>query len=176
MVIVGEDLRALILQRGLVDYQESFDETSLALTLCGEIVELRPPQGTIIDYGSTYPTEWTVKHELGPEGFVLQPRTAVLGASCERIKMPMGYVGFLQTKGSLARLFVTVHCCDAQIDPGFHGNATFELCNLGTAPVRLFARQQVAQLFVHQTSTARGEQYHGRYQHATGPTMSRSGF
>lgn len=79
-------------------------------------------------------------------------------------------MGFVQTKGSLARLFVTVQCCDAQIDPGFKGNITFEIVNLGPLRVKLRVDQEIAQLFIVKTTTKYVTLYQGRYQDADGPT------
>jgi dCTP deaminase len=79
-------------------------------------------------------------------------------------------MGFIQTKGSLARHFVQVHCSDGQIAPGYHGRITFEVCNLGPLAVRLKEKAQVAQLFLVKMSTREVQPYSGRYRGADRPT------
>ena len=88
------------------------------------------------------------------------------------VKMPEGYIGFLQTKGSLARLFITAHCCDGQIEPGFEGCVTFELCNMGNLNVKLLPYSPIAQLFVFKTSS-NNEKYNGKYNKSDKPTYSK---
>jgi deoxycytidine triphosphate deaminase len=88
--------------------------------------------------------------------------------------MPKGYMGLIQTKGSLARLFVMVQCSDAQVDPGYEGHLTFEICNLGDFVVNIKRGSKVAQLFLLKCSTRDIDGYNGRYQGATGPTVPRA--
>lgn len=172
MLIVGSNLEQLILQHRVVAPGNVYDVNSLNLTLDKQIVLLRPPSGkTELVYGQAIPDDWIHREEIGDDGLVLESGAAILGCSREQLRMPLGHFGLLQTKGSLARLFVQVSCADGQIEAGFTGRVTFEVCNLAPFAVRLFAKQKVAQVFIIRTSTKQTTKYCGRYQNANGPTI-----
>ncbi|WP_428981187.1 dCTP deaminase domain-containing protein [Marinomonas rhodophyticola] len=40
--------------------------------------------------------------------------------------MPNNKFGLVQTKGSIARGFISVHMSDGQVDPGYKGKVTLE--------------------------------------------------
>ena len=105
------------------------------------------------------------------DALVLSPRQAVLACSKEFVKMPKGYMGLLQTKGSLARLFISVHCSDGQVEPGFEGRVTFEICNMGNATVKILNGAPIAQMFIFKTSSNKVA-YNGKYCHSQKPTIS----
>ena len=171
MIIVGENLKALIEQHGIIDYPAAFDHASLTLRLNASVKLIVPPEtARPVEYGEEIPNAWIKDDTIRDPGITLKPGGCLLGCSQEKVKIPLGYIGFIQTKGSLARLFVQVHCCDGQIDPGYEGRVTFEICNLGPLSVRLKEKAQVAQLFLASTSTREIQGYSGRYQGADKPT------
>lgn len=172
MLIVGDNLKGLINQYSIIENPDTgFDETSISLRLDTRIIQIIPENNTIVTYGEKIPDNW-IKEKIIKlnEGFVLEPHEAFLGCSNEKVKIPIGYFGLLQTKGSLARLFISVHCCDAQIEPGFQGKITFEICNNSNLRIRLLPKQKVADLFIFKTST-RNKPYNGRYNLADKPTI-----
>lgn len=171
MFVVGDNLRALIDQYSIVDDPRSFDETSLCLSLSRELKTVEPSAGRSVVYGDDIPEAWIKTKTIQNAGVIVKPQNCLLGCSNETIQIPLGYIGFVQTKGSLARLFTTIHCCDSQIDPGFNGKVTFEICNLGSFPVKLKEGQPVAQLFIAKTTSKLVAPYSGRYQNADGPTF-----
>ena len=173
MLIVGDNLQSLADQCQIVDTDRAFDHTSLTLRFGRTVVRVEPPEGEVFTYGSCVPENWITREDVPDSGYIIQPKTCVLASSHETVKMPQGYLGMVQTKGSLARCFLTVHCCDGQVDSGFIGRLTFEICNLGPIPVKLIPRQKIAQLFIYQTSTKNMHAYAGRYQKADGPTVAR---
>lgn len=172
MLVVGDNLKELMAQHELSDHLDSYDINSVTLRLDGQIAIISAPDAAELEYGQDIPQEWVKRSAIPAAGYVLGPHKTVLACSRETIKMPPGYCGFVQTKGSLARLFVAALCCDSQVEPGFHGRVTLEICNLGGIPVRLKVRNEVAQLFIFRTSTKTSPLYNGRYQHAEGPTVS----
>ena len=172
MLIVGDNLQSLAKQCQVVDDDRAFDHTSLTLRFGRTVTRIEPPDGEVFTYGSTVPEEWIRREDVADSGYVMQPKTCILACSHEKVRMPLGYLGMIQTKGSLARCFLTVHCCDGQVEPGFTGRLTFEICNIGPIPVKLIPRQKIAQLFVFRTSTRNVRAYGGRYQNADGPTVS----
>jgi len=62
--------------------------------------------------------------------------------------MPLGYIGFVQTKGTLARLFVAAHCTDVQIEPGFSGKVTLELMNQSPFDIAIPVGANIAQIYI----------------------------
>ena len=173
MIIVGDNLQQLIVQHRIVETEKSFDNSSITLRLGRERKQIIPLENEMVISGTTIPDKWVKKDKIPDKGIVLKPKECILACSKEKISMPLGYLGFLQTKGSLARLFVTVHCCDGQIDPGYTGQITFEICNLSNFSIKLFYRQEIAQLFIFKVSTKNVKQYDGRYKGSTAPTISR---
>ena len=171
MIIVGENLRQLIIQHGIVDREESFDNSSITLRLGREVKQIIVPENEIVTYGTSIPDEWVQKRQITNTGLVVKPKECILACSKEEVSIPLGYLGLLQTKGSLARLFVAVHCCDGQIDPGYCSQVTFEICNFSDFSIKLFYRHEVAQLFIFKTSTKDVKRYDGRYKGSTAPTI-----
>jgi deoxycytidine triphosphate deaminase len=176
MLIIGENLKSLIEQHEIVESSTNcFDDNCLSLSLDPCFIEVNPPShDSIITYGSKIPQEWISEKFIDMnEGYILEPKSAVLACSNEYVKIPRGYFGLLQTKGSLARLFVTIHCCDGQIEPGFEGKITFEICNLSNTRVRLLPTQKVGSLFIFKASTRASKLYKGRYYGSNKPTIQK---
>jgi dCTP deaminase len=110
-----------------------------------------------------------------PDGSILfPPGAALLACSVEIISMPLDTMGFIQTKGSLARGFIMAHMCDGQIDPGYCGKVTLELVNLGNVTYRLTYGMAIAQLFIMRLASKLDHGYDGRYQDSAGPTSMKA--
>ena len=168
MLVVGDNLKELCIQYKLVS-MSAYDVTSVTLRLHPTYINYATQ--SVIDYVKPLKPEWYEEKEIPTEGIELKKNTGILCCSEETIKMPSGYFGLVQTKGSLARLFISTTCNDGQIDPGFNGRVTLEVVNLGHLKVRLPPRAEVAQLFVFRTSTNNVAAYEGRYQNAQKPTV-----
>src|SRR5438128_2123827 len=121
MLIVGENLRALVQQHRITSSERSFDNNSLTLTLDRTYITIEPDDEAVVCYGRAIPESWVHERMISDDGLVLQAKSSILGCSHEHIEMPAGYFGFLQTKGSLARLFVLVNVCDGQVEAGYRG-------------------------------------------------------
>lgn len=108
------------------------------------------------------------------DAFVLPPGGRVLACTAEMIDMPLDLMGFVQTKGSLARGFLMVHMCDGQIDPGFRGKITLELANLSGFHYKLVPGMPIAQLLFAELVSPVSQGYDGRYNQADVPVAMRS--
>lgn len=174
MIIVGNNLKNLIEQHQISDKNDIFDDTCISLRLGGKIINFAPTDDvqTLI-YGEKIPDECLVKEEIGMEGFILKPHSCILACSLENINIPIGYFGLLQTKGSLARLFISIHQSDGQIDPGFRGNITFEIYNSSPFNIKIFKGQRIGNLYLFKTSTKNHLGYNGKYQNSSGPTFQK---
>ncbi|WP_280536709.1 dCTP deaminase [Halopenitus sp. POP-27] len=128
------------------------------------------------DEVSEYVTETFV--EEGDE-FVLHPGDFVLGTTTERVAIPDDLVAHVEGRSSLGRLAIVVHATAGLADPGYEGQITLELSNLGTAPVALSPGMRVSQLtFTKLTTPADrpyGEERGSKYQNQDGPQASRIG-
>ena len=131
---------------------------------------------TEADEVGEYVTETTV-----PEGdeFILHPGDFVLGTTIERVEIPDDLVAHVEGRSSLGRLAIVVHATAGLCDPGYHGQITLELSNLGTAPVALSPGMRVSQLtFTELKSPADrpyGAERGSKYQDQDGPQASRIG-
>lgn len=171
MIVVGENLFQLMRQYNMVDHDDCYDETCIKLSLGKTCIQLCPNGSDILTYGETLPESCIKQYELGDDGLIIEPKTAVLASSAEVVHMPQGYMGLLQTKGSLARLCVSLHFSDGQIDPGFSGKITFEIFNASDFRIRIRKFQPVGNLYVLKTTTKRHKPYSGKYAKADGPTI-----
>ncbi len=131
---------------------------------------------TEADEVGEYVTETTVSE--GDE-FILHPGDFVLGTTTERVEIPDDLVAHVEGRSSLGRLAIVVHATAGLCDPGYHGQITLELSNLGTAPVALSPGMRVSQLtFTELKSSADrpyGTERGSKYQDQDGPQASRIG-
>jgi dCTP deaminase len=109
--------------------------------------------------------------------FILHPGEFALGTTEERVRMPADLVGMVDGRSSVGRLAVVVHATAGLIDPGFEGQITLELSNIGSIPVKLYPGMRVAQIVLHQMTSA-AEQPYGvargsNYINQSGPQPSR---
>ncbi|MFB6108033.1 MAG: dCTP deaminase [Haloplanus sp.] len=111
--------------------------------------------------------------------FILHPGDFVLGTTRERVEIPTDLVARVEGRSSLGRLAVVVHATAGFIDPGYRGQVTLELSNLGTAPVALTPGMRVSQLVFTELSSRADRPYGAergsKYQDQTGPQASRIG-
>ncbi|MFC7323895.1 dCTP deaminase [Halorubrum rutilum] len=131
---------------------------------------------TEADEVGEYVTETTV--DEGGE-FILHPGDFVLGTTTERVEIPDDLVAHVEGRSSLGRLAIVVHATAGLCDPGYKGQITLELSNLGTAPVALSPGMRVSQLtFTELKSPADrpyGAERGSKYQDQDGPQASRIG-
>ena len=121
-----------------------------------------------------YVTETTV----APEGeFILHPGDFVLGTTIERVEIPSDLIAHVEGRSSLGRLAVVIHATAGLADPGYQGQITLELSNLGAAPVALTPGMRISQLTLTElTSPAErpyGSDRGSKYQGQSGPQASR---
>jgi len=111
--------------------------------------------------------------------FILHPGDFVLGTTIERVEIPPDLIAHVEGRSSLGRLAIVVHATAGLCDPGYRGQITLELSNLGAAPVALNPGMRVSQLtFTELSSPAEVPYGAGRgskYQDQAGPQASRIG-
>lgn len=108
---------------------------------------------------------------------VLAPFQFCLGTTSERVRLPADLRGVLYGRSSLARLGLVVHTVAGNIDPGFDGQITLELLNVGSRTLKIPAGWRIAHLSFEQLDKAAAEPYgikkNSKYQGQQGATASR---
>jgi dCTP deaminase len=74
----------------------------------------------------------------------LRPGRFVLGATIEKVSIPDFMVGRVEGKSTRARQGIQIHAA-GYLDPGFEGNVTLEIVNLGERIVVLWPGILIAQ-------------------------------
>ena len=123
-----------------------------------------------------YVTETVV--EEGEE-FILHPGDFVLGTTVERLDVPDDLIARVEGRSSLGRLAVVIHATAGIVDPGYRGQVTLELSNLGTAPVALTPGMRISQVIFTELKSAAerpyGAERGSKYQDQSGPQASKIG-
>jgi dCTP deaminase len=116
--------------------------------------------------------------EIGPdESFTLHPGQLVLGMTIESLELSPDLLARLEGRSSLGRLGIIVHGTASVFDPGWIGNPTLELGNVGILPVSLYAGMRICS-FTFETLSSPAEVPYtkktgSKYAHQTGPYASR---
>ena len=76
----------------------------------------------------------------------LRPGDCVLATTLERIEIGRGLSGHVSGKSSIGRVFVVVHATAGFLDPGFQGQITLEIKNLGPEMVTLLDKTPICQV------------------------------
>jgi dCTP deaminase len=104
------------------------------------------------------------------EDLVLPQGICTLAHSLERVELPADLAATLRTRSSFGRRGVLVTA--GFVDPGFRGQLTLGLINMGPEPVAVRKYDRVVQMIIHQVAGA-GQAYEGRYQDSTGAVGAR---
>lgn len=166
MLVAGEELHRLT--QGLGGSKIAVGESSLTLHLDRQFLEYDVPPDKPVILPSSLPTRTVPLNDEGH--IVLEPGDSVLACTEESISLPLDVLGWLQTKGNIARAFLNIVVSDSQVDPGFSGKITLELVNQGSLTLALRPGIEIAQLYLFRLSQSLQVGYNGRFQGATAPT------
>jgi dCTP deaminase len=116
---------------------------------------------------------------LNPAGYdlrcsktvVLKPRQYELVATMETVELGLKVTAFLHIRSSLAREGVIGSF--AVVDPGFRGQLTLNLHNVGEKEVTLREGERIVQIVFHSLGGAARKGYSGSYQNSRGVVSSR---
>ncbi len=148
MIISDGTIRKAILGNKLV--VKPFDEallqpSSVDVRLDYRFRVFKHVNSSLIDVDNRIELTDLVEVEKGKH-FVLHPGDFVLGSTLEWVEIPTDWVARLEGKSSLGRIGIITHSTAGYIDPGFKGNITLELTNIGKVPVALHPGMKIAQL------------------------------
>ncbi|HEX2671487.1 MAG TPA: dCTP deaminase [Polyangiaceae bacterium] len=184
MILSDRDIRARLRDgslkiTGIVDEAQQLQPASVDLRLSAEFLTYKPAQVTCLDPRQPETLTAGTERVTVPEGsaFILHPGEFVLGSTMERVTIPPDLVARVDGRSSVGRLAIVVHATAGFIDPGFEGEITLELSNIGRIPVRLYPGMRIAQV-VFQLMTSPAERPYGRargshYHEQEGPQASR---
>jgi dCTP deaminase len=184
MILSDREIRARLAKGDLrvgplADPELQIQPASIDLRLGAEFLVYQPARVACLDPRDpatlVAATEKIVVAEEA--AFVLHPGQFALGTTVEEVALPSDLVAVVDGRSSIGRMAVVVHATAGFIDPGFQGQITLELSNIGPIPVRLYPGMRVAQLVLHEmTSPAErpyGPDRGSRYQGQKGPQLSR---
>lgn len=170
MMLIGDELKKFIVKNNVVPIKK-FDQTCIALSLGSKIIRLTPNEKhTFLEYGKEIPIDCIKVEDILSDGLTLMPHSAILAMSGEELYMPLGYFGLLQTKGSLARLMVSLHFFDGQVDPGFKGHITFEIYNASDFFIHIDCHKDIGNLYIFQ-AIGTSKPYNGKHANSNVPTI-----
>jgi dCTP deaminase len=87
------------------------------------------------------------------EPFIMQPGDFALANTIELLELAPDLLGRMEGRSSIARLGITVHSTAAVFEPGWIGNATMELSNLGRMAVALYPGMRICAFSFQQVSS-----------------------
>ncbi len=134
----------------------------------GSMLVQYPPQ--TIKIGVDRPKSREI--DITGSSYILHPGEFILGTTLEKVCIPNGYLGVIETKGNIARAGIQVHNNDGHIDPGFCGHITLEIKNMNNNDVfiELIPDTPICQLFIGKLSSACDSPYNGKYLNQVKPT------
>jgi dCTP deaminase len=182
VILSDRDLRERLARGDLVvdplsDPELQIQPASIDLRLDRTFVAFRASRVPCLD-PRDIPADATERIDVADgDSFVLHPGDFVLGSTVERVRIPPDLVARVEGRSSLGRLAIVVHATAGFIDPGFEGQITLELSNLGRTAVKLYPGMRISQIVLHELKspaerpygTARGSKYQGQ----SGPVVSR---
>ncbi|NLV11540.1 dCTP deaminase [Halomicrobium sp. HM KBTZ05] len=163
----------------LDDIDLQVQPASVDLRLGREFLEFQHANIPCIHPNSEQETEEYTDRVTVDDGdeYILHPGDFVLGTTHERVEIPADLIAHVEGRSSLGRLAIVVHATAGLCDPGYEGQITLELSNLGTAPVALSPGMRISQLTFTELKTPAdrpyGEERGSKYQGQTGPQASK---
>lgn len=160
------------------DWRDQLQPASLDLRLGRSFRVYRlgmPPERRVIDLKEGPPADFThgVMMDEG-KPFILEHQQFALATTLETISIPLGIVARVDGRSSFGRLGLMVHSTAGFIDPGFKGQVTLELMNVGAYPIALHPGMRVCQVSFHRLGQSARHGYQGKYQGQMGATPSKA--
>lgn len=108
------------------------------------------------------------------EAYIIPPGNAKLIHTMERVELSSALCGQLFLRSSFAREGMVGSF--ALVDPGFRGQLTLAVHNLGEKEISIAKGERVAQLVLCRLENPAAKPYAGRYQDSIGPVGSKRNF
>lgn len=139
-----------------------FQPASVDLRLGGEVIHYRTG----------------LRHGIKYSPLVIQPGEQYLGSTVETVTLPDNVIARVEGKSSWGRKFLAIHSTAGFIDPGFSGEITLEIMNLGCHPVAVTYNTAICQISFDWLDVPALRPYGhaelgSHYQNQKGPTSAR---
>lgn len=129
------------------DYDLQIQPASVDVRLGNTFLKFNPGNTTSINPLEDNPDDYIEEVTVDPgDTFVVHPGDFVLGTTEEWVEIPEDLIGYVNGRSTLGRLAIVVHATAGLLDPGWKGNVTLEISNLGSVPVELTPGMRAAQL------------------------------
>ncbi len=187
MILSDSEIKELVQQGNIyvptdnhpIDLELQLGPSSIDLRLGPEVLLFDNHAMRIIDLSEKIPPRMRRVQIDEKEGFVLHPGEFILGTTLEAVKVPVELVARLEGRSSLGRLGLVIHATAGFIDPGFEGQITLEMQNIGNQPLLIRPYQRICQLCLMKMNKSpevpyykkKDVKYHGQF----GPVASRIG-
>ncbi|MFB6215514.1 MAG: dCTP deaminase [Candidatus Aenigmatarchaeota archaeon] len=186
-ILSDKDLRKIITNKDAVyvtegpeiDFETQLGPSSLDMRLGYEFAVLETRKLKCIDtkHMDQYSDLKNSKKATPEEGIVVHPGEFVLGSTLETLNVPADMVARIEGRSSYARLGLIPHAAAGFVDPGFEGQITLEIQNLGNVPITIYPEDRICQV-VFETMTSEAESPYGektdsKYMNQEGATGSK---
>ncbi len=104
---------------------------------------------------------------------VMHPGSFILSSTLEYLRLPYDLMGYLSGRSSWGRLGIVIHATATHVHPGYTGNLTFEIANIGEIPVYLYPGLRIAQIVFHKLKTEEIITRKSKYYGELGPGYSK---
>lgn len=187
-ILSDKDIKRLIEEKNIINVSEdkprlNFDTqlgpSSFDLRLGYSFGVLNTRKIEMVDTKdmSTYKDFIKEEKHNSDEGVIIHPGEFILGSTIENINVPDDMVARVEGRSSYGRLGIVVHATAGFVDPGFEGDITLEMQNLGNAPVKLYPEDRICQIVFEKMSSEAdnpyGDKKDTKYMGQTGATPSR---
>ena len=189
MILSDREIHAA-LERGAIGIDPAPDgalwsSTAIDLRLASQLRRWNPPKvGGVAVAVDPHHDEFDINVLLGqcteivtvgPEGYVLEPRSFHLGWTIEKLKLPYRsrIAARVEGKSSLARLGLGIHITAPTVhagfgfndkDPSFPGNPIqLEIWNFGELPIRVRTEMKICQLILEEVHGTPDKGYSGKF-------------
>jgi len=134
-------------------------------------IDQQSPGGKLVINPYHSACQQPASYDLRAASDMTLPRgTCTLVPTLEWIELPMDLAGTLRCRSSFGRRGVLLGA--GFVDPGFRGQLTLCLTNLGTDDITLHKNDRVVQMILHEVRNS-DKVYEGRYQDSLGAVEAR---
>ncbi|MFA4878183.1 MAG: dCTP deaminase [Methanoregula sp.] len=134
-------------------------------------VDQQFPEGKLIIKPYHAPCQQPASYDLRGATDLMLPRgICTLVPTLEWIELPMDLAGTLRCRSSFGRRGVLLGA--GYVDPGFRGQLTLCLTNMGSEDIILHKNDRVVQMILHEVRNS-DKVYSGRYQDSLGAVEAR---
>ena len=165
MLLSDRSIREALAQRALIDPPPADRQIQ--------------PASVDLLLGNEFEIDGWKNHTLQDGGiFFLEPGEFALAHTIETVCLPHDLAARVEGKSTHGRRGLLIHATAGFIDPGFRGQVTLELANLGQSSIGVQVGESIAQICFYQLTTPcerpyGDERLGSKYQDQTGATSAR---